>query len=214
MKRYVPAVIWMVMGFLWSSSLAAQNANEIVGKASALYENANGLSVNFALHYRDASGQSSESFEGVIQMKGDKFTLVTPDIRVWFDGKTQWTYRSDEVNITEPTGDELESTNPTLLLKNYKKGYKAVFKGESTAPSGKTAYDVELTPKKKGDITKVSLQIEKNTSQPARISIESKNGSKTTIQIDKLVTGLNQSDAFFVFNNKDYPEAEIIDLRE
>ena len=33
---------------------------------------------------------AGESFEGTIQMKGDKFTLVTPDALTWFNGTTQW----------------------------------------------------------------------------------------------------------------------------
>ena len=51
---------------------------------------------------RSAGQNAGESFEGTIQMKGDKFTLVTPDALTWFNGTTQWTYveRNDEVNVT------------------------------------------------------------------------------------------------------------------
>ncbi len=51
---------------------------------------------------RSAGQDAGESFEGTIQMKGDKFTLVTPDALTWFNGTTQWTYveRNDEVNVT------------------------------------------------------------------------------------------------------------------
>ena len=89
----------------------------------------------------------------------------------------------------------------------------AAYKGESTAPNGKAAYDVELTPKKKGDIVKVELQIEKYSNFPARITVSSKNGVSSTIQISQLKTGINQPDRFFVFNEGDYPDVEVIDLR-
>ena len=193
----------------------AQNANDILGKAAAAYENSNGISASFTMFTRSAGQNAGESFEGTIQMKGDKFTLVTPDALTWFNGTTQWTYveRNDEVNVTNPTGEELQFTNPALLLNSYKKGFTAAYKGESTAPNGKAAYDVELTPKKKGDIVKVELQIEKYSNFPARITVTSKNGVSSTIQISQLKTGINQPDRFFVFNEGDYPDVEVIDLR-
>ena len=133
----------------------------------------------------------------------------------WFDGQTQWSYveRNEEVNVTTPTAEELPFTNPALLLRTYKKGFTAVYKGESTAANGKMAYDIELTPKKKSDLTKVTLQIEKQSSQPVRIVLYTQNGMSSTLQIKQLQTNQNQPDRFFVFNEADYPDAEVIDLR-
>ena len=133
----------------------------------------------------------------------------------WFDGTTQWSYveRNEEVNVSTPTGEELQFTNPALLLRMYKKGFTPQYIGESTASSGKSAYDIELTPKKKGDILKVELQIEKSSNFPAKIKVEAKNGISSTIHISNLKTGVNQPDDFFVFKESDYPDAEVIDLR-
>ena len=157
----------------------------------------------------------SESFDGTIDIKGDKFVLKTPDMITWFDGTTQWSFveRNEEVNVSTPTGEELQATNPTLLLRSYEKGFTAKYKGESTSPSGKAAHDIELVPKKKSDIVRVELQIEKFSGLPASIAVFSKNGISSTIRISKMKTGVNQPDSYFVFNEKDYPDAEIIDLR-
>lgn len=193
----------------------AQNAASILDKAASAYENSNGMSASFTLNTRSDVQKVSESFEGTIHMKGDKFTLVTPDIITWFDGTTQWTYveRNEEVNVSTPTGDELQFTNPALLLRMYKKGFTPKYLGESTASNGKAAYDIELTPKKKGDITRVELQIEKFSGFPVSIKVEAKNGVSNTIYISNLKTGVNQPDGFFVFKESDYPDAEVIDLR-
>lgn len=193
----------------------AQNAASILDKAASAYENSNGMSASFTLNTRSDVQKVSESFEGTIHMKGDKFTLVTPDIITWFDGTTQWAYveRNEEVNVSTPTGDELQFTNPALLLRMYKKGFTPKYLGESTASNGKAAYDIELTPKKKGDITRVELQIEKFSGFPVSIKVEAKNGVSNTIYISNLKTGVNQPDGFFVFKESDYPDAEVIDLR-
>lgn len=209
------ALLVIGLAVLFGSSCYAQNANDILGKATVAYDKSNGIEATFSIHTRSTQQGVSESFEGVINMKGDKFTLVTPDMRTWFDGKTQWSYveRNDEVNVTVPTGEELQMTNPVLLLKSYKKGFNPVYKGESTAANGKSAYDIELTPKKKGDIQNISLQIEKNTCLPVGIVMETKGGVTTSIRISKLKTDVNQPDSFFVFKEADFPDAEVIDLR-
>ena len=171
----------------------AQNAVSILDKAADAYENSNGISASFTLNTRSDVQKVSESFEGTIQ----------------------WSYveRNEEVNVSTPTGEELQFTNPALLLRMYKKGFTPKYIGESTASSGKSAYDIELTPKKKGDILKVELQIEKSSNFPAKIKVEAKNGISSTIHISNLKTGVNQPDDFFVFKESDYPDAEVIDLR-
>lgn len=193
----------------------AQNATSILDKAASAYENSNGLKAYFTMQTRSDVQKVSESFDGTIDIKGDKFVLKTPDMITWFDGTTQWSYveRNEEVNVSTPTGEELQTTNPALLLRSYKKGFSATLKGESTAPNGKAAYDIELMPKKKSDIIRVELQIEKFSGLPASIAVFAKNGLSNTIRIGKMETGVNQPDSFFVFNEKDYPDAEIVDLR-
>ncbi|GHU56985.1 membrane protein [Bacteroidia bacterium] len=193
----------------------AQNAADIVSKAASVYNSSNGVSASFSLRTASEVQHTSESFEGIINMKGDKFTLRTPDVLTWYDGTTQWTYmeQTEEVNISTPEGDELQFTNPSILLNSYQKGFTAAYKGEATAINGKAAYVVELTPKKKSDIVKVELQIEKFSSLPVRINVLMKNGISNTIQISNIKTGINQPDSYFSFRKADYPQAEIIDLR-
>lgn len=205
----------MIGVLLFTAGIKAQNATDILDKAAAVYNHSNGISATFAIRTHFEQQNTTESFEGQIIMKGDKFTLTTPDLVTWYDGTTQWTYmtRTEEVNISTPSGDDLQFTNPSILLNSYKKGFTAVYKGESTAANGKTAYDIELTPKKKGDITQVELRIEKYSGLPAGIAVKMKNGISNSIVISDIKTGTNQPDGFFTFNEADYPDAEIIDLR-
>lgn len=213
----VIAIVGLLLCILFGFGVTsrAQNATSILDKAADAYEKSNGISADFTLNTRSDVQKVSESFEGTINMKGDMFTLVTPDMTTWFDGTTQWTYveRNGEVNVSTPAGDELQFTNPALLLRTYKKGFTPKLIGESTAPSGKAAYDIELLPKKKGDILKVALQIEKYSNFPASIKVEAKNGISSVIRISGLKTGVNQPDDFFVFKEGDYPDVEVIDLR-
>lgn len=191
----------------------AQNAATLLDKAATLYTQSNGLKAIFTLQTTGEGG--GDRVEGTIQMRDDKFRLELPGTITWFDGQTQWSYveHNEEVNVTTPTAEELPFTNPVLLLRTYKKGFTAVYKGESTAANGKMAYDIELTPKKKGDLMSVFLQLEKNSGMPMRMVVSVKNGSRSIVQISQLQINQNQPDRFFVFNEADYPEAEVVDLR-
>ena len=193
----------------------AQEAQAILDQAAQAYEQSNGIKANFAIHSVVPQQNISESFEGIIEMKGDKFKLETPDMITWYDGQTQWVYvmRNEEVNVSTPSGDELQLTNPAVLLRQYKKGFSVQYKGTSTTRQAKSAYDITLTPKKKSDIQQVDLQIEKVSHIPAAITITDKNGATVSIHISKWETGKNQAASFFSFNESDYPDAEVIDLR-
>lgn len=211
MKKYLYIIcIWF--GCATMASLSAQNGADLLDKAAATYEQSNGISASFALHVRGGVQDMAESFEGTIQMKGDKFTLITPDMQIWYDGKTQWVYqpRYEEVYVSEPSGQDLQMSNPMLLLRSYKNDFNARYIGQSTAANGRTAYDIELLPKKKGDIVRISLQVEKSSSFPARIVMEDKNKMVTTIQIDRLATQINQPDQFFAFDPENHPDVEVI----
>lgn len=214
MKR-VRYIIIIMLWFSVAGVVTAQKAEALLDKAAAAYESSNGLKASFAANIRHEKQGVSESFEGTIQMKGDKFVLITPDTRTWYDGTTQWTYvvRTDEVNLSNPTGDELEFTNPMTLLRSYKKGFTLSYIGQSTSDNGKMADDVMLTSKKNGDVAKVEVQIERATSLPVRLTVTLKNGMCSVIRIRKMQTEISQPEHVFRFNPADYPGVTEIDLR-
>lgn len=194
---------------------AQESAEAVLEKAAKTYEEASGIEARFSVRARSPQLPSGESFEGLIHMKGEKFKLQIPGMIVWYDGETQWTYmeRTEEVNVSTPTGDELRFTNPIILLHSYQKGFDVSLKGSSTTRQGKSAYDVELTAKKKGDILSVDLQIEKDTGFPASMDVKMKDDMRNTVVISQWETSKNQPDSFFVFNGDEFPDAEVVDLR-
>ena len=194
----------------------AQTASSILDKAAATYDKSGGMTASFtSVTSRTSSSSVVDRTKGQIDMKGSKFVLKSSSLVIWYNGQTQWSYvaQNQEVNVSEPSGDELQMTNPTLLIRSYKTDFTAKLLGDVTASNGKTAYNILLVPRKRGQIQKVELQIEKYSSLPVSATIVSKNDMTTVINISHLRTGANQPDSFFVFNKKEYPKAEIIDLR-
>ena len=212
MRMFVVVLLLSVQGIKAVAQTA--DANAIIEKTSLLYKQSKGMDILFAANIRSDKNSISESFEGIITMKNDKFILKTPDMMVWFDGVTQWTYitRNKEVNISTPSGDDLRMLNPMALLQDYKKDFNVSYIGESTSSNAKISYDVALIPKKKDDIEKIEIQIEKSTSLPAKLVVMMSNDIRNTVTI-KEIKEINPSDGIFVFPKDDYPDAEIIDLR-
>lgn len=196
---------------LCGTTLRAQqsDARKILDRTAEAFAKAGGVEISFKVQ---ASGTSST---GTLRLKGDKFLLESEDAKTWFDGRTQWSYlaSSDEVNVSEPTPEELQSINPYALLSLYKQGY-----GLKLAKADKAAlaslYKVVLTATdNKRDFRQVVVYITKDTYRPRQVEIRHKGGDSSVIFIDGYRTGQNFPDALFVFNKKAYPSAEVIDLR-
>ncbi|MDR0823970.1 MAG: outer-membrane lipoprotein carrier protein LolA [Prevotella sp.] len=199
----------------FTAGLSAQNARAILDKASEAYNKAGGINVTFTLDTKDAKSKTTYSYDGKVFMKGDKFKLEIPDAITWFDGKTQWVYVKDteEVNISNPTGEELQGISPSVLFSIYKKGFNLTYKGEKRV-GGKTVQEIELTPQKKNaDITKIMVQIDKVANTFSKITLIDKAGLENALFIKTYQQGVNIPDTTFSFNKKNYPKVEIVDLR-
>lgn len=201
--------------FAFASASQAQNARAILDKAYETYNKAGGITTNFTLDTKDSKTQNVYSYDGKAYMKGNKFKIEIPDAITWFDGTTQWVYVKDteEVNISNPTGEELQGISPSALFSIYKTGFNLVYKGEKRW-NGKTVAEIEMTPQKKNaDIRKINVLIDKATNIFLQITMTDKAGLQNILSIKNYQTGANLSDTIFTFNKKDYPRADIIDLR-
>ena len=200
---------------VFSLSVSAQNARAILDKASETYNNAGGVTATFTLDSKDTKAKSTYSYDGKAYMKGNKFKIEIPDAITWFDGTTQWVYIKDteEVNVSTPTGEELQAISPSVLFNIYKKGFNLNYKGEKHI-SGKLLQEIDLIPQKKGsEFTKITVLVNKASSTFWRITLTDKVGIENILTIKNYQTGTSIQDSIFQFNAKDYPRVEIIDLR-
>ena len=190
------------------------DGNAIIEKTAHIYNEWGGMEVAYAANITSEKNAISQSFEGSLLMKNDKFLLKMPDMTVWFDGKTQWSYmlQNKEVSLSTPSNDELRYLNPLIILRDYKKDFNVSFIGESTSSNAKSAYDIMLIPKKKDDIEKLEMQIEKNNSLPVKLVVTMRNDMRIVVSI-KEIKANTSPDNTFTFPENDYPGVEIIDLR-
>ncbi len=216
MKKIIYIVLLITVTAMSGFSQKDGKAKELLDKASDKYKEAGGISAGFSLNVKNPQTKAGESFEGTILMKGEKFYLSTPDADTWFNGKTQWVYLKDaqEVNISEPSGRDIQMMNPAAIFTLYKVNSNYKYLGEKKDVKGRSVYEVELIPTNQNEeISKIVLQINKMDYFPVMFRITNKNKMESTVYISKYQLGQTYADAIFSFDKKKYPKAEIIDLR-
>ena len=187
---------------LMSMGSFAQSAKAVLDKAAGTITAQSGVKANFKM--TTANGSTS----GTIAIKGKKFYATTPQAKVWFDGKTQWTYlkNNDEVNVSNPTEAQLQAINPYNFIHLYKRGYTYTM---NTAGTDYVIHLVANSADRK--IKELFISVNKKTYQPKQVKMLQ--GKKwTTFDINSIQKE-NIADSQFRFNAKDFPKAEVIDLR-
>ena len=199
MKR----MLFLATLLLLVATTNGQNAKSVLDKTAAVVSNKNGVQANFKM----VSNQYGTT-EGTIAVKGRKFHATTPQATIWFDGKTQWTYmkKNDEVNVSNPTDAQLQALNPYNFIYLYKQGYTYTMTKKSSN------YEVHLTAKdKKRSVQEMYIIISQKSYIPSQIRMKTAQGWNT-IEVSNFKQA-NLADGTFRFNAKDFPHAEVIDLR-
>ena len=211
-KRLLSALLLSVF-FLMAHS--QEDPKKLLDKMASFFNKSTGYTIHFTMNIKQIMQHTSESFDAQIEVKGDCFHLITPDMAAWFNGTTQWVlmFQNDEVNVSNPTKEELKQTNPVQILNSYKKGYTYSYKGERNDLKGRASFVVELVPEKKTDTEYITLLIDKTNYALNSILIRQKGSIETHIHINKIREEKNLPDEAFVFDKNKYPDVEIIDLR-
>lgn len=197
MKR----IIFTLICALSLANVSAQTAKEILDKAASVVNAKKGATADFVM-----SGKYGNA-AGTISIKGNKFVANTPQAKMWYDGKTQWTYMTstEEVNVSTPTEAQQQTMNPYRFINLYNMGY-AMTKKE--VKYGFEVYLKATNPKR--TITEMYITVN-NQFVPTNVKMKTAKGW-TNINISNF-RKVSLPDKAFRFNAKDYPKAEVIDLR-
>ena len=185
----------------------AQSGTAALDKVVEKFRRSGDLSANFTLTLYNALNEPVDKQTGTIKLAGNKFYWKTPSMTVWYNGQLQWAYvaSTQEVNLTEPTADEVASINPYILINTYKQNFTV----KALKSKNSQLRVAELTPKKKG----TNIELNASSWTPQSFQLYYSDRTRSTIVLSKYTAGQNFPDATFVFDKKQYPNAEVIDLR-
>lgn len=187
-------------------AFADTTAAQLLERIAAKIDSAPSVSVKFTISGSDGP------VSGSMTIAKERFVMTTPDMSVWFNGLTQWTFlqSTSEVSITEPTSGELLESNPFVIINHYKDGYTC----RKLTPSG-GHQRVELTPRKgvQSAIKSAIVTIDSKTDTPTAISVTFSGGTALSVSITSMTVGKGLPLTTFDYDKKKYPAKEIIDLR-
>jgi outer membrane lipoprotein-sorting protein len=201
MKKIFIAILTITVGLF----AQAQTPQAMLDKCVAAINVGGGVTANYSI--TTAQGTS----KGTLTMQGTKFRIISPEAKCWYDGKTQWSWSpvTEEVNVTSPTPDELQMTNPIAAVQHFKANFNLKRAKAKTA----NTYVIKLTPKKKDNIKTLWLYFDETSSLLRTARFEMKDKSVYTIKI----TGYKHKSlpsSSFTFDKSQVPAGSpIVDLR-
>lgn len=206
MIRKISLLLFLIILLAGGVSRADDASRQILDRAAAVFNGSKSIKAAFST---DIDGTTTP---GIVTIQGDKFHISSKEYSTWYDGKTQWSYSSasNEVNITEPTPEELTEINPFVIISSLRKSYNST---KVKSPAGFSK--VMLTPKSSAhaDIKKAEIVFNDKTSLPTQVILEMSTGSRINIIIKSIAKGNILPASTFIFNKKKLPGAEVIDLR-
>ena len=192
--------------FIFSQENKAKSILDLLSNKTKSYSS---IKAEFTNTFSNTITDLNESQSGTIYLKENAYKLELESQIIISDGETNWIYLIDEeeVNITE-IDDEENELNPSKIFTIYEDGYNYKFINE-----GSNVYQINLIPKESSPFSKVELFINKHKMQISSFNMIDKQGSNYKYTIDSFETNIEFNNDFFIFNTKEYPDVEVIDLR-
>lgn len=202
MKRILLSIFSVIAVALVALAATPQ---QLVGRAASMLKSAPSVQAAYTVR---AEGHS---WQGMLTLSGDRFTLTAPGLSSWFDGKTQWTYSQQmgEVNVIDPTPDELQQINPFAIISSLGKDYTMT---SAKAPKGSSAVSLK-SKNKTGDITGGVITFSNTTGWPVALRLTLAGRQSIDITINSVTTGGRLPDSYFRFDPRKYPGVQVVALR-
>ena len=181
---------------------------DILDQMSDKYKKMNGFTSSFTYSMNNLSENITDSFEGTISVKDNKYILFIEGQKIINDSKTVWTYLEDlnEVTISEfdPTEQEISLNN---IFEIYKEGFTHKNIGEKD-----NLRNIEIYPDSdEKSYFKILFKINKSNLLES-FTVFDKSNTLFIYTINNFIEeDLDLS--LFTFIEENYPGIEVIDFR-
>jgi outer membrane lipoprotein-sorting protein len=190
-------------------------AKVILDNVSAKFKTYKSVTANFTLTIADGNNKVQGTKKGIVYIQGSRYRVSISDQEIYSDGDNIWTYdkSANEVQVTKFDPDANTITPQKMFTNFYDKYFLYKLNGE-TKKGGKTIQEIELTPVDKTKaFFKVLVEVDKSSKNIVSTKVFEKNGNRYVYTITLMKVNTNLADSLFVFNPKDYPGVEVVDLR-
>lgn len=207
MKKYLMLIISILA---LATNTFAQNAEQVFKAAVDKLKAYDNIEIAFDYRMINTTAGIDELMTGTGHLQGDSYKLNIAGQEMICNGSTLWTYMPDSQEVMVSSVDSEDGGSPLSIINSYYDNINAKFLSGSD-PSKTT---IEVTPKGKDEnFNKLVVVAETKTMNLKEVHLFDNNGSEFVYSITKFITNQILPDNFFIFNEEDYPGAEIIDMR-
>ncbi|PID89628.1 MAG: hypothetical protein CSA05_00065 [Bacteroidia bacterium] len=194
-------------------------AKKILDSVSQKTKSFTSIQADFNYIFESLQENISDTLQGKILIKGEKYKLTFSEYERFFDGTNITTVMLEEGKPVEATlslpNEEGEELNPSEIFTIYQKDFKYRYR-EEVKEKGKQMHLIELFPI---DVdakrySRIQIKIDKANNQIYSFKEFDKDGNRITIELTKVQTNKPLSEKNFTFDTKKFPDIEIVDLRE
>lgn len=209
-REYTNIIFALALMMFSAVSISAQGTAEIwLDKATEKFQN-KGVEIVFRIN------EEGMHISGKLLMQGQKFCYDTEQMKIWYDGATQWTMQMghgyNELYINTPTPEEQRIINPYLLLTEYKDNFTITDGGEKNY-NGKFVHMIRLKAHDENqEPSDINVYIA-NDATLSSIEFIAPDENLYKIEIRSMRNGLTFPKDTFTYHSEDYPADEVIDMR-
>lgn len=203
MKKY----ILIILGILTSISLSAQTAEEYLNTVIEKSKSYNDISIVFDCYFQNKEAGIKEKTSGYASMKGDSYLINMDGQQMICNRETLWTHLiyDEEVMISDAT----EDSSPISIIDSFKDNSSMSFVENNDN-------DIKIIEIKENDgetFEKIQISVEINNLSIKKVHVIMTDGNEFIYDITYFKTNQNLPDSMFIFDETQYPNVEVIDMR-
>jgi outer membrane lipoprotein-sorting protein len=214
---FVPLFLTTIVLFAQPEETVDARANSILQSLTKKTKSFRNIKAEFTVTSYGADKKPTDVQKGTLTVSGGKYRLDIKNQLVICDSLNTYTFLKDanevQINSVDPNAEK-GSITPSNIFTIYEKGFKTHFDGEAKQGNA-TIETIDLYPKhpEKEKYHTLKLSIDKDKNQVIEIQVLLKDGTVTKYTINTFSPNGTLPSSTFKFDKKDFPGAEIEDLR-
>lgn len=191
-------------------SLFAQDVESVLDRAVDVLKNDAAVEMDYAYTVYDDDNEAVYNDRGVMKLDNERYSLLMDEMKVWCDGKTQWSYMKeiDEVYITTADSDEAQNLSPLYIIEKYKKEYSV-----TCAEKGACRLVTMSAADPDAEVSRVELLINNKDFRLAGIVIYMQSQGRVEVMLDNYKAKCNFGKKEYECPLEEFSTAEIVDMR-
>jgi outer membrane lipoprotein-sorting protein len=213
MKRFVLLLFILINSFAFSQTsikngvVIDSKAEKIINSVAQKLKSESPISISFSFTEK---GVKASSQKGEFSFKGNKYFGNFSGNKIFCDGASIWIYQQETNEVTINSVED--SQNEILNISKFISEANSKFRPKLIREE-KGDYIIDLIPKTKSEFSKVRLKTNIKTNRISSIEVNYRSSKSYTYNITTYKTKVPLKESDFVFNKKNYPTANVVDLR-